>query len=178
MTSTDPHPNPAMAVAAPGTYRADPSRSSVTFTTRHMFGLGGVSGSFQVRSGSVIITDPPERSSARGEVDTASFHTGLAARDKQVRSKAFLDAVNFPVITFRSTGLRRGETAWVLSGQLTVRGNQAPAEFTVTEAATRDGELVVSAEATVDRYQHGITAMKGMAGRRLRISLTVTAVPA
>jgi len=36
---------------AVGTYRIDPSTSTITFTTRHMFGLGAVKGSFDLNSG-------------------------------------------------------------------------------------------------------------------------------
>lgn len=175
MTSTHPRQGLAATAPAPGIYRVDPARSSVTFTTRHRFGLGRVSGSFQVRSGSVTITDPVADSSALGKIAAGSFDTGLAARDEKVRSTTFLDAANFPVISFRSAGLHRAGSAWVLDGLLTVRGTEAPTEFVITEADARTGELAVCAEGTVDRYRHGITAMKGMVGRRLRISLTVTA---
>ena len=176
MTSTHPPQGRlAATIPAPGIYRVDPARSSLTFTTRHRFGLGRVSGSFQVRSGSVTITAPVAGSGALGEVVAGSFDTGLAARDEKVRSKMFLDAANFPVISFRSAGLRRSGSAWVLGGLLTVRGVEASIEFVITRADIRTGELTVSAEGTVDRYRHGITAMKGMVGRRLWISLTVTA---
>ena len=179
MTSTHPRPSLAMAVPVPGTYLVDPARSTVTFSMRHMFGLGGVSGSFQVRSGSITIADPPAGSSVRGEVDAASFRTGNKVRDRQVISGTFLDAGSFPVISFRSTSLRRADPGWILAGELTARGAKAPAEFTITHVGTtRDGDLTVSAEGSVDRYQHRITAMKGMAGRRLRIRLAVTAKPA
>src|SRR5260221_14654332 len=62
---------------------------------------------FQVRSGLIIITGPPTGSSARGEVDAASFRTGLPARDMEVRSKTVPDADHFPVIRFHSAGLHR-----------------------------------------------------------------------
>jgi polyisoprenoid-binding protein YceI len=40
-------------IPATGTYRIDPSGSSVSFTTRHLFGLGVVTGTFGVLSGEV-----------------------------------------------------------------------------------------------------------------------------
>lgn len=44
---------------APGTWIVDTKRSSISFTTRHMFGLAGVSGTFELLSGQLVITDPP-----------------------------------------------------------------------------------------------------------------------
>ena len=38
-------------IPATGTYRIDPSGSSVSFTTRHLFGLGVVRGTFGVLFG-------------------------------------------------------------------------------------------------------------------------------
>ena len=41
----------------PGHYDIDPSQSRVTFTTRHLFGLGRVKGSFAIRGGTAVPAD-------------------------------------------------------------------------------------------------------------------------
>ena len=48
----------AVQIPAAGTYRIDPAASSLTFATRHMFGLGAVKGSFRLVSGEITIADP------------------------------------------------------------------------------------------------------------------------
>jgi polyisoprenoid-binding protein YceI len=165
----------AVAVPAPGTYEVDPRQSAISFTTRHMFGLGGVTGSFAVSTGRIVVADPPRMSSVTATASATSFTTGNAGRDKKVRSKTFLDAGTFPEISLRSTKIRENNGTWVLTATLTVRGEQAPAEFTVTEATTSEGLLTLKATSRVDRYHHGVTAMKGMAGQHLDIELTVVA---
>jgi polyisoprenoid-binding protein YceI len=50
------------AVQAPpaGRYAIDPAGLSVTFATKHMFGLGKVRGGLKVTRGVITIADPPE----------------------------------------------------------------------------------------------------------------------
>jgi len=84
-----------MSTPASGVYTVDPSRSTITFTTKHMFGLGTVVGAFAVQTAQI---------------------------------------------------------------------------------AERNGELTAKATASIDRYAHGVTAMKGMAGRRLDLVFDITAV--
>lgn len=77
-----------MSVQLPpaGTYEVDPARSSLTFTTRHMFGLGKVTGTFQLESGTVTVAEPVTRSTAQAVVEAGSFRTGTPRRDDHVRS--------------------------------------------------------------------------------------------
>ena len=169
-----------MSVQLPpaGTYEVDPGLSSLTFTTRHMFGLGRVTGTFQVESGRITIAEPVTYSTARAVVEARSFRTGTTRRDDHVRSPAFLHAERHPDIRFESTRVARGDAgAWVVKGLLTVRGHQAPVELTVDSLSVENGSLRISASTTVDRYRHGLTASKGLAARLLRLSLTTTAHP-
>jgi polyisoprenoid-binding protein YceI len=66
----------------PGHYNIDPSRSQVTFATRHLFGLGRVKGSFAIRGGTVSGGSFTVRATAR--IDRTEFGItaarGLAAR--------------------------------------------------------------------------------------------------
>lgn len=162
-------------IPAAGTYRLDPAASSISFTTRHMFGLGGVAGTFRLVSGEITITDPVTSSAASAVIDAASFDTGSAARDKDIKSANFLHTGEHPQITFTSTELAREGDRWLLRGQITVRGNSAPAELVVSEARTADDGLVVRATTRVDRYAHGLMKKKGMAGRYLDLTITARA---
>jgi polyisoprenoid-binding protein YceI len=162
-------------IPAAGTYRLDPQASSINFATRHMFGLGGVTGSFRLISGEITINDPVTSSTASAVIDAASFHTGGAARDKDVKSPNFLHVGEHPQITFTSHELARDGDRWLLRGQITARGNSAPAELVITEAHTDEGGVLIKATTRVDRYAHGLTKKKGMAGRHLDLTITARA---
>ena len=167
----------ATAVQLPGTgtYRLDPTASQVSFTTRHMFGMGAVKGNFALVSGEISVAEPITASTVTAAASSRSFTTGHAKRDAQVRSDKFLHADAHPQIVFRSTGLSQDGGRWVLRGELTARGGTAPVELTIVEAVTDPAGLTVRATGTVDRYAHGITKMKGMAGRYLHLQITARA---
>lgn len=55
-------------------------------------------------------------------VAAASISTGLSTRDRHLRGGSFLDAANFPLISFRSTRVHRVEGALQVDGLLTLRG--------------------------------------------------------
>jgi polyisoprenoid-binding protein YceI len=165
----------SVQIPAAGTYRLDPEASSISFSTRHMFGLAPVTGSFRLISGEITIADPVTSSAASAVIDAASFHTGGAARDKDVKSANFLHAGEHRQITFASTGLARDSDRWLLRGQITVRGNSVPAELVITEAGTDEDGLLVKAATRIDRYAHGLTKKKGLAGRYLDLNITARA---
>lgn len=158
-----------------GEYRIDPARSSVSFVTRHMFGMGKVTGTFDLVGGDLVVASPLTSSTVRAEASVHSFTTNSKQRDKQVKSAAFLDPANHPTITFASTSvLRRGDD-WVLRGRLTARGIAAPVEFVVTGYSV-DGDVVtILATTRVDRYAHQVTKMKGMAARYLDLDVKAVA---
>jgi polyisoprenoid-binding protein YceI len=168
------------AVQAPpaGRYAIDPAGLSVTFVTEHMFGLAKVRGRLKVTRGVIIIADPPEDSRVEAEVSASSFSTRNFIRDPQVRSRLFLDARRHPAISFRSDGIRQHGAGWSVTGVLTVKGRTAPVELTVVGVSAEDAAIVFRADCTVDRYAHGITAMPGMAARRLSVLVAARATRA
>jgi len=162
-------------VLAPGTYRIDPTTTTIAFDTKHMFGLGSVHGSMSVAEGGIVVAGSLEESSVQVTIDVASFATPNPKRDDKVRSSALLDATAHPTMSFRSDGVERRDGAWVVHGRLTVRGTPAPVDLVVTDVvATPDG-LTAAATGRVDRTAVGVTAMKGMVGRYLDLTVSVTA---
>jgi polyisoprenoid-binding protein YceI len=165
-----------VTIPATGTYQVDPATTTVAFNTRHLFGLGPVKGTFTLRSGSIAVAEPLPGSRVSVCVAAASFATGNPKRDAQVKSADFLDAENHPEIIFASTGLSQTAEGWVLRGEVTARGVVAPVELRVVEVATEGDDFTVRATGTVDRYAHGMTKLKGMAGRYLTLIITARAV--
>lgn len=161
-----------MKTPAAGAYRLDAETCEITFATRHLFGLAPVRGRFRLRTGVIEVADPVESSTVRAVLAADSFDTGLSARDNTVRSARYLDAAHHPDITFVARGVADGQ---VLRGELTVRGRTEPLAVRIDEVLVVAGGLRLRASATVDRYAWGVTAMRGMTGRRLRFTLSLAA---
>jgi polyisoprenoid-binding protein YceI len=155
-----------------GTYRIEPGESTIEFVTRHIFGLAPVRGTFTLRAGVVHVAEPVEASMVRATIDARSFDTGNAARDDTVRSPRFLDTAAHPDITFVAKDVGPNQ---VLRGTLTVRGRGEPLEVRIDEVRVLGHRLQLRASAEVDRYAWGVTASKGLTGRRLRFTLSLVA---
>jgi polyisoprenoid-binding protein YceI len=180
-------PPPGPSQLPPGRYRIDAGRSAVTFTTRHLFGLARVRGTFALRDGTVDVADPAGGSTVRARVAASTFRTGNPVRDAAVLSARLLDAEAYPTLTFTSADVVSGPGVpagpGLLRGELEVRGVSRPVEVRVTGlsagGASEHGDagitLRASARFSVDRYDFGITAYRGLAARWLTIDLSIVA---
>jgi polyisoprenoid-binding protein YceI len=166
-----------VSVPAAGRYRVDPARSSATFRTRHLLGLGAVSGTMTVTSGEITIDPAVPQAAVTAAVSAASFDTGSGARDRDVRSARFLDTGQYPDITFRGGNLTRADCRWMLTGELTVRDVTRPVTLAIESVEPAGAGFGARATTRIGRYAYGLTAAKGMAARYLGIDLAVTAQP-
>jgi hypothetical protein len=53
-----------------------------------------------------------------------------------------------------------------------VKGHAAPVDLTIDTVTTSGPSITLHATGEVDRHAHGVTAMKGMAARRLSFEIT------
>jgi polyisoprenoid-binding protein YceI len=104
-----------------GTWSIDPVHSEVGFSVRHMM-VSKVRGRFRNFSGQIVTGDSPLTSSVTAEIDLASVDTGNEQRDAHIRSADFFETQAHPVMTYRSTGIRRHGGGYVLDGKLTLKG--------------------------------------------------------
>jgi polyisoprenoid-binding protein YceI len=160
---------PKIQVPAPGQYTIDPRRSTIEFTTRHMFGMGKVTGSLRMATGSLTVAQAPEDSHVVAHVAADSFSTAGKLRDNQVKSRMFLDARRYPTLSFDSNTVRYVDGGLLVEGTLTARGTAESATFAVTSSQVTPQGARVRAEARIDRYAHGVKKMKGMAARHLTV---------
>jgi polyisoprenoid-binding protein YceI len=179
MSTTHRHAAAATpATPALGYYEIDASGSAVTFRTRHLFGLGPVRGEFTITAGTVDVAEPLTASGLHVEVEAASCRSGNPARDSAVRSARLLDAGRHPVITFDADGV----DGTAVTGRLAVRGVTRPVRLEVESvelappAAGAPAAFTARARTRIDRTEFGITAMRGLAGRHLEVSLEVRCV--
>jgi polyisoprenoid-binding protein YceI len=168
-------------IPAAGTYRIDPERSAVSYSGRHMFGMGVVHATFAIASGEVRVADPLTASTVTVTVAAGSFHSNSAKRDSDVRGASLLDVAAYPEITFVSDRLTMdGDSGrWLLSGSVTAHGTAAPVEVAIDRSTRESQGLRVHGRAEhLDRYAFGVTKAKGMVGRYLDLDLDVFLVPA
>ena len=171
------------ALPPAGRYQLNPGNSTVAFSTRHLFGLAPVHGTFALRDGTIDVTEPAAGCSVRARVAASTFTTGNDMRDAAVLSPRLLDAAAYPSLAFTSTALisEPGPVAeagqWLLCGELEVHGVSRPVEAHISSVSAGDGgaTLGVTARLSVDRYEFGLTAYRGLAARRLTIDLDIRA---
>lgn len=136
-------------------WNADPTRTTVEFEVQHLWGLHTVRGRFGSFDGAYIVGSGG--SEIELTIDAASIDTGIAARDRHLRSADFFDVDEHPQVRFRSTrvtGLGNGDVH--VSGELRAAGMTVPLAF---DASVRviDGELEVEATTTVDQGRFGMS---------------------
>ena len=110
----------------------EPGHTAAEFCARHMM-VTNVRGHFKDVHGSLNF-DPrnPAASSVEVTIDARKIWTGDQARDDHLRSADFLDAENFPEITFRSNQVEViGEVEYRVTGELTIRGVARPVTLDV-----------------------------------------------
>src|SRR4029079_18636217 len=94
-----------VAIPEPGTFAIDKAHTTVGFVARHLM-VSKVRGSFSDVSGTVTLAADPLDSSVEVAIGAASFSTGAPDRDAHVRGGDFLDAEQYPNLTFTSRELR------------------------------------------------------------------------
>ncbi len=110
----------------------EPGHTAAEFCARHMM-VTYVRGHFKDVHGSLNF-DPnnPAASFVEVTIDARKIWTGEPARDDHLRSADFLDAENFPEITFRGNQVTLlGDHDYQVTGDLTIRGVTRPAVLDV-----------------------------------------------
>ncbi len=166
---------PAAQALPVGRYRIDPTRTTIRFSTRHLFGLGGVTGTFRLRDAELNIAEPATATTLLATLDATSLDTGSPKRDADVRSSKYLETATYPDITFTCHQLRWHGDAWAAAGAVTAHGATAPVDVTLIEFTHEGGNLTMRASARIDRYAHQVTNGKGMAARWLTVEITALA---
>jgi len=114
----------------------DLAHSSVDFSVRHMV-FAKVRGGFQKFNADVTIDDKTNiPTSVKAVIDANSIDTKNPDRDGHLKSPDFLDAAQFPNITFESTSISGTPDALSIAGNLAIHGVTRP----VTLAAQFAGE--------------------------------------
>jgi polyisoprenoid-binding protein YceI len=170
----------AYAPIPAGDYKIDPAHSIIGFAVRHLE-INWVEGRFKEFEGTIHYDDKDvTKSSVEFSAKVESIDTGVAPRDKHLRTADFFEVEKYPTMTFKSTGVeRKGKDSYVLHGDLTLKGVTKPVQlpFRVAGAVkdpwgnTRFG---VEAQTKINRRDFGINYGSAFAGGGLDVGNEVT----
>jgi polyisoprenoid-binding protein YceI len=163
MTTTTQTTATPQDVVTPGTYVVDPMHSSIGFVARHLM-ASKVRGSFTEFDGTIVIGETLETSSVQATAQAKSIQTNQAQRDDHLRSGDFLEAEQYPTLTFASKRITpKGGDHYELVADVAVRGVTKEVvfnlEFLGTGPGMAPGTTVVGFEATgtIDRRDFGVS---------------------
>jgi polyisoprenoid-binding protein YceI len=169
-------------------WELDPTHTLVEFGVKHMM-VTTVRGRFAGVRGTLLADEArPENSEFDAEIDAGTIDTRNDQRDAHLRSADFLDADNFPTITFRSTRVDvLNEDRLRVVGDLTIRGVTQEVELDTTvngRGKTPFGTEVVglSAATSIRRKDFGLEWNVALdtggwlVGEEVKITLEVEAV--
>lgn len=148
----------------PTAYTLDAVHSSASFKARHMM-VSNVRGHFNSISGSLTFDRAsPANSQVEATIETDSIDTAQPDRDAHVKSADFLDAAQYPTITFRSTHVTpKGPGEASVTGDLTIHGvtKQITLEVEGGGQEINDGHgnlrIGFSSDVKISRKEFGLT---------------------
>ncbi len=129
---------PLAASAATENFSADPFHSSVNFSVDHL-GLTTIYGRFTKFGAKFTLDRAAKTGAVDVTIETASVDTNdsdkgsrARSRDEHLRSADFFNAVEFPRMTYKSTGVTfAGDNPAKIEGNLTLLGVTKPVTLTV-----------------------------------------------
>ena len=138
---------------ATGTWRLDPSRSSVEFHVPNFYGLATVKGRFARYHGTLDLSSGPAVALI---VEADSLDTNHKRRDTHLRSGAFFDVASHPWVRFEADAVELDGETMKLRGVLYAAGNHVPLEADAAVTAVGE-ELEIEATALTDQRELGMT---------------------
>lgn len=170
--------------AAPPTWKIDTAHSNLCFSVRHIY--SSIRGSFDDFKGTVKFS--PENltgGSIELEAKVGSINTGHTKRDGHLNSDDFFASKQYPVMTFKSTAVKRGKgNQYLVEGKLTIKDVTKSVSVPFTFFGVKDHPLdkkaqVAGLEArmTIDRLAYHVGTGKfykiGAVGKDVDVLITL-----
>jgi polyisoprenoid-binding protein YceI len=174
---TGPRPFEGLTIPSAGTYTLDPAHKRIGFMVRHLM-VSKVRGQFAEGTATITVAENPLESAVTAEIQAASIETGQADRDNHLRSGDFFEAEKFPLITYRSTGIKSHDgNEFVVAGELTIKDVTQPVdlkvEFEGVTAATGKEVFGFTATTEIDREAFGLTWNVALEGGGVMVSKNI-----
>ena len=135
-------------------------------------------GQFTSFSGSVTWDGKdPKTFSCDVAIPVESVDSHAEGRDRHLKSPDFFNANEFPLMTFKSTGLAdNGDGTWTLKGDLSMHGQTHPIEAKLTHLSVKQGQrgarCGLSTDITIKRSQWGVGPAEGL-GDDVRLLISI-----
>lgn len=169
------------------TWEIDKEHTNIYFGVDHIYAK--VRGRFTDYTGTLVFDpDKLKESKISFEINAKSIDTGISKRDKHLRSEDFLDASKFPLITFASTSISKGEgNTYNVKGTLTIKGVSSELVLPLTYGGKKDNPMAPGLEVTgfngqltLDRLAYTVGDGKyytmGVVGKDVDILVTIEAM--
>ena len=176
------------ATATGTVWAIDPAHTSVEFAVKHMM-VSTVKGRFSDVAGTITGNiDHPAGAQVEVTIAANSIDTRNEQRDAHLRSADFLDAEQYPQITFTSKKIEeRNKNSYLVRGDLTIRGTTKEVELEASVNGVGKSpygtEVVgITASTVLSRQEWGLTwnvALETggvLVGDALRVNIEVEAV--
>lgn len=165
-------------------YALDASASSVNARVG-FFGIASKTARFPAARGSIEI-DPEQLQAINLDIrlDARALQAGDSVTLARLKGRDFFDVVSYPEVRFQGRAMSMtGPVTAIVGGDLTARGITRPVRLAVTfttppARATSREPLRLSARATIDRTEFGMTAYRLIVSRKVTISIDAKMVPA
>ncbi len=170
-------PNPAAGGGA-NTFKVDPVHSTIIFGIGHM-GVGYFYGRFNGATGEFHL-DPDNPSNCSFEIsakaENVDTHNGR--RDGHIKSADFLNARQFPEISFKSTAVKKaGTNTYRVTGDLTAHGVTRPITIEIEHLGTRQTQMGYRAgfktTLTISRSDFGVDFMPQGLGDKVTLMVGI-----
>lgn len=171
----------APAAQAADAFTADPVHSAVVFRVKHM-NTSNAWGRFNDISGGFVLNEAdPSQSQLEFQVKAASVDTGNAKRDQHLKGPDFFNAVQFPIIQFKSKSVTKASDGYDVSGDLTLHGQTRPIQIKVVPTGSAKGPTGVpiagiDASFFVKQSQFGMTKMAGAIGDDVWVNVSIEGI--
>lgn len=165
--------------AAPVTYKLDPAHTMVLFSWNH-FGYSNPTANLGLGEGTLVFDEQhPANSSVEVKLPLDLLDTHVPALDEHLKKADFLDAAQYPVVTFKSTAVQAlGANKFKVSGNLTVHGVTKPVVLAATlnkigpHPMTKAPSVGFDATASIKRSEFGVAGYVPNVGDELTIRIT------
>ncbi|MAE63563.1 MAG: hypothetical protein CMJ18_04770 [Phycisphaeraceae bacterium] len=133
------------------------------FRIKHL-GMSYTYGRFNDVDGSIVVGDAPSDSAFSFTVRTKSVDTHNKDRDKHLRNPDFFNAVQYPTITFKSTGIHAHGDSLHVTGDMTMHGVTRKIDIHLLKMGEGkdpwgDYRIGYSTEFTIKRSDFGMSKM-------------------
>lgn len=164
-------------------YKIDPAHTFPNFKINHL-GFSTMHGRFEKTSGELNIDWAKKTGSVDIAIDAGSVSTGFKKRDEHLMSPDFLNAAEFPEITYKSTKVKiNDDNTATVEGNLTILGVSKPVTLNVArihcaEHPMRKGTHVCGfdAEGKIKRSDFGVNYALPAIGDEMMLNIEVEAV--